>query len=621
MSVAALTRSPARTIVVPAAAAVAGGVMVGVASRGAASRPLLGAVVVALGVAAALAPPQWGLPAAAALSTLNGFLLDFVGGRALYWNEAFVGVLAVRSLVERRPTRREAIVAAAVAVVFAAYLASGTSPRAVGWGAKVLITSVVLAWILVRHRWSPAVWRNVAVAVAAALAANVLLALWQKTQSKERLRELGVLASDRLKEAPSGSLRVFGGFTSAAPLSYALAIALLAWIAYVLGTRREERGAALRLAWLPFVCVAGLALTLDRTAIVALALALAVVTVRYGAETRNWIALALVAVASIVGVAVASGPTRSFLGEALQVDSPAASARMSLWREYLHETTYVGAGPASAGSAYLHVKGDPPPALVRFPGGWAQVRYASSGASKRRMAALARIAIGRASQPRPRTHILAQVSSVGVRRELSVGLGRRVLARVEALPGVSSELDVTVPSGTGVALVVLRANPRPDRGSLAEGEGVAIQFRALQVTGLPRPADPALRVYEKRFRQEAGPGVVDNQYVAWIFEYGVLGVALCFAWLTACLLPLAGRALDALQRAAAFVGVFLVVAAVPVNLWEEAPTDLLAAFVFGFWLSSRRFGLVREPATSTADRASRSRLRPSGRAGSSAAEA
>ena len=80
-------------------------------------------------------------------------------------------------------------------------------------------------------------------------------------------------------------------------------------------------------------------------------------------------------------------------------------------------------------------------------------------------------------------------------------------------------------------------------------------------------------------------GVVDNQYLSWLFQYGIAGGSLlCVLWLAALSLPLVAAARSApLTMAAGLVAVFLAVAGVAVNVWEEAPTDLLAGIIIGLF--------------------------------------
>jgi O-antigen ligase len=76
--------------------------------------------------------------------------------------------------------------------------------------------------------------------------------------------------------------------------------------------------------------------------------------------------------------------------------------------------------------------------------------------------------------------------------------------------------------------------------------------------------------------------LVDNLYVSWLFQYGLLGAALCLVWFAVLLRPVLAVRRNSAVTAASLVGVFLVVGASTVSLWEESPTDFLAAIVFAF---------------------------------------
>ena len=80
-------------------------------------------------------------------------------------------------------------------------------------------------------------------------------------------------------------------------------------------------------------------------------------------------------------------------------------------------------------------------------------------------------------------------------------------------------------------------------------------------------------------------GIVDNQYLTWLYQYGViLGGALCLTWLSLLLTPLIVRSADPLIDALALlVGIFSVVAAISANFWEEFPPNLILAIVMGVY--------------------------------------
>jgi hypothetical protein len=86
-----------------------------------------------------------------------------------------------------------------------------------------------------------------------------------------------------------------------------------------------------------------------------------------------------------------------------------------------------------------------------------------------------------------------------------------------------------------------------------------------------------------------GAGVVDNLYLSWLFQYGiVIGGVLVLAWLAFLLAPLAASASpDAPSIAAELVGVFAVVAGIGVNAWEEFPLNLLIAISLALRVTSK----------------------------------
>jgi hypothetical protein len=76
-------------------------------------------------------------------------------------------------------------------------------------------------------------------------------------------------------------------------------------------------------------------------------------------------------------------------------------------------------------------------------------------------------------------------------------------------------------------------------------------------------------------------GVVDNLYLTWLVQYGLaFGSILCAVWLVILLRPLATRvADDCLLVGMQLIGVFFVVAALAVNVWEEFPVNFVLAIV------------------------------------------
>jgi hypothetical protein len=140
---------------------------------------------------------------------------------------------------------------------------------------------------------------------------------------------------------------------------------------------------------------------------------------------------------------------------------------------------------------------------------------------------------------------------------------------------------------TGAAVWAEFPTPSKPPGASRRGQtGAPISLRRLHLTGLPAPRSPAERIWQRWFDrtpaalQSDGAGLVDNLYVSWLWQYGLLGLAICGAWVALLLWPLFARKKSAAVTSAALVGVFLIVGAAAVNIWEEAPTDLLAALVF-----------------------------------------
>jgi len=134
--------------------------------------------------------------------------------------------------------------------------------------------------------------------------------------------------------------------------------------------------------------------------------------------------------------------------------------------------------------------------------------------------------------------------------------------------------------------------------------GAVIALEDLRIAGLPPPRNNAERVWNRWFARTPaalegdGPGLVDNLYVSWLYQYGVLGAALCLLWIGALLLPALRRHKGPATTTATLVGAFLLVSAVAVSVWEEFPTDFLAAIVFAHAFSEMR-EKNREPAEVT----------------------
>lgn len=589
-------------VLAPAAAAALGGLAVAISTRGAGERPWLAVPVLVLGAAAGAAPLRVGLAVAIVLSSFNGFLIDFVGNHASDWNELYVGALVVRSLVARLPSPKELGAAGVLVAVGLGYLATGTDLLAVAWGAKVLLLSFVAGWAIWRMRPRPGEreWFAAYLGLASATGASVILAAWQRWRGLGTLDELGIPLDERVRRGPTGALRAFGGFTSHAPFAYALAIALLAWLALVVTPGRSRELARMTM-WVPIACLAGLAWSFDRTAAIAVVVAVIVVAAR---EARVSPGLQLAGGVAVVAAALAvigGGAYETVFGASFRSQSSSSAAfRLRLWRDYLAETSFFGAGPASAGSAYLQA--DPPawtPPL-RFVRGW-PVHSVQKDGSFWWMGTTAELSVTAVESPtRPPVRLAADLHSNSIDRRLSFALDGRRLARVRVPPQGWRAVRVELPAGKGPARLRLRASPKAG-SSTGSGRApfVSVLLRNVSVEGLPAPRTPALRVFQRVYDRTAdptsalsgiGPGVVDNQYVSWLFQYGVLGVLLGLAWLAFLCAPLALRgARPSVCVAGALVGVFTAVTALAVNVWEEAPTDFLVGIVLALTFASGGF--------------------------------
>jgi hypothetical protein len=194
-----------------------------------------------------------------------------------------------------------------------------------------------------------------------------------------------------------------------------------------------------------------------------------------------------------------------------------------------------------------------------------------------------------------------RVSSLAVERTLTVSYGRSTLGVVRVFPNRQSLLRVKLPPGRGVALIRLSARPPaqpPGRFSPGDSRRLAIRLDDLSAIDTGPPRDTTEAIYE-RVKRRAGvsalqgskPGVVDNLYLAWLYQYGfLLGVVLCVVWALVLLRPALerGRDDDALVVTMRLWGLFVVVAALVVNIWEEFPVDFLVALGFAFLYGSKR---------------------------------
>jgi hypothetical protein len=288
------------------------------------------------------------------------------------------------------------------------------------------------------------------------------------------------------------------------------------------------------------------------------------------------------AVIVAVSVATAGVVTHQFAG--LESEG---RARLLLWKDYLEGFSAFGAGPATAGSAYD--KAGPKDWVRPFqvPHSW-RVTYEGMTA-RDRDSALVQTRLRR----RPPLRLSARVRSAGPPARLTVTLGPDVSHPLKTLldrtidSGRDEPIAITVPRGPRQAATIWFAvGPAGSARSDA-----SIEIRKLDIRGLPESRTPAERIWLHWFRQtpaalqSGGPGLVDNLYVSWVFQYGLLGLALCALWLALLLWPTFRPRGSPASTAAALVGVFLAVAAIAVNVWEEAPTDLLAALVFAHGLA------------------------------------
>lgn len=556
--------------------------LVGLAETGTDERPLLAAPVFLLGLVAGLAPLRAGVPTAIVLACLEGTIEDLLGSPARYWKEAFVAALVVQALLARRPRRVELVATVAIALTYLIYCLTGTSALAAAWAAKILLLSAVAGFAVYRLRPDSRVWRASFSALAVATGANVVVAVWQRIAGFERLVELGFAYADRVRQTPGGDLRAFAALTSSAPFAFVSALALLAWVGMVLGSR-DERSRALETAWLPIAAVAGIALAADRIAFAAAAASLVLVALRI---VRRRAALALVGTAVLaVGLVFAIGySSRSFLAEGFIVRSDSAKLRRVVWTEYAKELSPFGAGPGTSGAAYERSAkpNELPLAFV----GWFPSEYGLP--PFRWMGTTASLIVGAPGEVRPRSRLILAAASRVRPRAVSFALGQTVLATKTVRPRELLSLTLGLPPGRGQASVALRANPGAERISDQDSRGVAIRVAEVRARSI---ANQTERIYERvvvgnslSVSALAGtePGGVDNLYLSWLFQYGiVLGGLVCALFVVILLWPVVRGFDGSLLMTARLWGVFVVIAAAGWNIWEEFPTDLLVALVFG----------------------------------------
>lgn len=574
------TRSLLGVVLVPVGGVLFGLAAIALGEQGTGSPPLLGVLVLAVAAAAGAAPLRLGLPVAIVLASFGAFLADFAGSGAQYANEAYVGTLALTSAVRRRPARGEVAAVAVVAVVYLGYLAAGSGATEIFWAAKVLLTSAVAGWAIYRLRPERRDWQAAFLGLAFGCAANVVVALWQLHKGVAGLQELGVPYGERVRQTVGESLRAFGGMTSPAPFSYLLAIALLWWLALVLGERDDRRIAVLT-AWLPLAAVLGIVWSDDRLAFVGLAVAVVALAARRLRPERALAAAALVPV--VVALAIASSPGWSLAERAVKYDSDSARFRRALWHEYAKELSLGGAGPAASGSAYERVadpRGQRPG--LKAVRGWLPIQHPHPQVPVQIARERARMLVGEGPRRRRRLTWHSLARSQNGPRTLVASLDGQTLGSWRLSPTSWRDVSFAIPPGRGPARIDLTANPgRP---------GIALQLVFVDVAGLPaQPLTRAERIYRRVFRKiaatsdtspaEAGPGVVDDLYLSWLFQYGlIVGAVLSLGFAALLLSPLRtvpGRRPP--HVAAALTGVFVVAAALAVNVWEETPTDFLAA--------------------------------------------
>ena len=339
------------------------------------------------------------------------------------------------------------------------------------------------------------------IALAAVAGASVILGVWQRAQGVSGLQRLGLVYGERLREVSGGgALRAFGGFTSAAPFSYMLAISVCAWAALALGQPHQRRLAFVT-TWLPVTALVGIYLTVDRTTVFALLIALGV----FGLSTRR-AALRSTSVqlrkpAVLIGVVVAAIVATDVLllssfGEGL---TSTARARFALWGEYVADFRPFGAGPASAGSAYDKVepRGWEPPLIA--PHSW-NVLYDHIV-----VPGLSEAGLGSGRVGEPRFAISADVRSLVVKRRL------RATVRY-APPGRDQKLiDRPVPIQRTV-LIALHARTR-------NPQAVALSIEAKPFVPESRPARSA--PYEGQLVNLVRNPSVELDQTGWIADTGL----------------------------------------------------------------------------------------------------
>ncbi len=581
---------PSAAVLLPLAAAAIGGTAIGLQYLHVGARPLPSTAILMTAGAAAFAPLRVALPVAVVLACFQSTIGDFFGSPGRYWKEAFVTILVLRALRVWGWPRVASLVTAGAIAVFASYLAAGTPALQLAWAAKILFFSVLAGWAIARLRPDRRAWISTYYGLAVAAGANVLLGAWQRWEGWAGLVRLGLPYGERIRQAPSGAVRAYGGFTTEAPFSYAIALAVLAWVAFAVS--REGRRLALRTTWVPVAGLIGIALSLNRIALVGLTAAGLVGALLSARRRPAIVALTAAPLVIVAGVLLIADPaTRTFLLKGFTFSSQSAKTRRALWREYARSLTIGGYGPGSAGAAYARVSNHQPES-ISLGTGWFSLERDSSGRRFNWMGSRGAFLVGTPGALRRPTLVELSVTSLAITRVLDVGLGAARLTEVRVPARGVERFQFQVPGGRGRARVWLTARPPAARaGGLGSRDPRMVSISLLSLTALDggSPRTEAERIYA-RVRRKLGPaalggtapGVVDNLYLSWLYQYGfVLGALLCFAFIGVLLRPLRGAGESSpLELAMRFWGVFLVVGALAVNIWEEFPTDLIAAIGF-----------------------------------------
>lgn len=334
-----------------------GGVAIWVEAAGLQHRALVGIVLLAGGIALGALPLRYALPAAIVVGAYQGLIDNFIGSPGRYWKEAFVCVLIVRALRARLPTLVESAVAALIGAAFLCYSVGGAGPSELAWGVKLLILYVAAGWAITVLARDDEAWPRVLDALAVVTASSVVLGYWQHTKGTQGMLALGFPYGESVRDA-AGRLRVFAGFSYAAPFSYVLAIAFLAWFSALLGGARTR---AIATAWVPPLVFFGLYLSLNRIALVGVAASVIAVLV----WTRKFhfaVPLAAIVVGAIV--LFAHTTSGSFLAQGFTFGSDSAQARQTIWEQRWNGLDAFGHGPSSAGAALARVGSAAPAAMT-----------------------------------------------------------------------------------------------------------------------------------------------------------------------------------------------------------------------------------------------------------------